>query len=1112
MATLFAPPELLSAYSYAVDGRDPDLPKGTHLRIFAGMGSSFPLTPFTVLKIKSVASEPRGLHVTDERGGLADGLDLSQLGTADVTPLLGDTDLRRVVSIELVPDAPGGIRGARLLDQRGHTVAERSDDGAAGGTPTRFLFSAPMLHKFRLWGPARNVTVKTRSVNIGSIVSRQTPLEGAELLGLPVNGRHTWYFGAQDRQRGLRRVASGAPMRLNAMDRPDGPFDPVGESDEVARVEAMLDAANLAGGLEMLLLKMVEDSGAPPWAQVEKQEMHAPGSGAKQFAHVPRLGNLQLAALDPGVARFLGFADCLAGLPDLDGDRDWNALAVAGLFAIDPQSFGPNGPLGSWLQQPDPDEGLLIDMIARALGLAMGGDVRGEVDRLIADVKRRGCQVRAVVTVTAPVPPWLAPRLPKPAVTQHRWQAAKGDEPSGLYRVTYAFEGAPLVSMAAMAAQLDGTWVTRHAALDVGALPPARRATPRMFGHEQEALSRARELGIFPAAAAPAALLADQDLPDAAGVIPCRFRASDFFGRFGVAADVGITAPPRPAPPKPVLRFHIERSVVDPVSTDARSPGALKMVLAVARPLPAEGFAAADRPRLASAVTVPAISALAAGARPLKRVNLMLDAQTQAIDVSAAGLVEVEFPLPPLLPQETRTLTLSATFTDTAGVDSSAATRLVKVTDMRPPAVVPSGIGLFWASAPGPSPDVELKLTWPAAPGTLYRVYLTDQQALALAAADLAEPVAGAAPSRGRVAAAGCRKVLGGAPIPRTAFRLMTDTPIKTGADGRAVLETTLPRSLETVQFLRVVPISAEGAEAPFDACGIVPVAVPDSRRGAMPRLDGSVDPITGAATFSIVADTFDLSSLRRDEPGLFDGGAIGTAAPEFRIRRAVGAVVDPIYGRIVATGRLERDASAAPAVRFVGRAADDNNGGGLEPFVRYVYWADVRLPPERRLPAGVVPLDPPGGVTTFDVSNAVDQARLTSLPSAPRVLMRAPAKPPAPPAAADITVTRSPPDADGAAPLAIVIADPPTAHGKAVDRYRLAVWSQWPDQPISAVSFANGAPLVGTWPVFPDGAVSVTVAAPPAPIDPAGPITLRVAFVDPLGRVSDVTTMTVSG
>ena len=49
--TLFAPPELFSAYVFAEDGSGLDIPKGPHLRIFAGPGASFPLAPFAVFKL-----------------------------------------------------------------------------------------------------------------------------------------------------------------------------------------------------------------------------------------------------------------------------------------------------------------------------------------------------------------------------------------------------------------------------------------------------------------------------------------------------------------------------------------------------------------------------------------------------------------------------------------------------------------------------------------------------------------------------------------------------------------------------------------------------------------------------------------------------------------------------------------------------------------------------------------------------------------------------------------------------------------------------------------------------------------------------------------------------
>src|SRR5205085_7496147 len=131
-------------------------------------------------------------------------------------------------------------------------------------------------------------------------------------------------------------------------------------------------------------------------------------------------------------------------------------------------------------------------------------------------------------------------------------------------------------------------------------------------------------------------------------------------------------------------------------------------------------------------------------------------------------------------------------------------------------------------------------------------------------------------------------------------------------------------------------------------------------------------------ASFVVTADGFDGVALRRDEPGLFDSPAGPAVAPSFRIRRAVGAIADPIYARLVAEGFLAHDASQDPAVVFRS-AAPEATDGPLEPFVRYVYWAEVRLPPERRLPVGVAPLD--AAVTALDPANAADPPRPVSLP-----------------------------------------------------------------------------------------------------------------------------------
>ena len=78
--------------------------------------------------------------------------------------------------------------------------------------------------------------------------------------------------------------------------------------------------------------------------------------------------------------------------------------------------------------------------------------------------------------------------------------------------------------------------------------------------------------------------------------------------------------------------------------------------------------------------------------------------------------------------------TLTATFVDTAGVSSEVAERAGQPTAIaggrwscRPASAS------IWTSRPGPAPDVELKLVWPAKPDTRYRVYVADQKGLAVA-------------------------------------------------------------------------------------------------------------------------------------------------------------------------------------------------------------------------------------------------------------------------------------------------------------------------------------------------------------------------------------------
>lgn len=1090
MASILAPPEIFSAYAFAVEpgSSELDLQPGTHLRLYAGLGPSFPLAPFLAYGLSAGERTRISIHVTDTRGQpVADPPDLAAYGELDATLLLDPSDQLRTVLVE-IDNTVASVRGAALLDQRGRTMATRENGP--------WQFSAPVLHKLRVWGDAGRIAISGQ-VFPTNVVLELGRVDALRVLGLPIEGMHRWYVGSQRPDDGMQRVKNGAQRRLNPMDRPFGPFDGLTSQDEETRFIALQDAMESNVGIDTLIGRLVSDRLAP-WLQRDTTELERSRGGATQFASSYRLGSLQMAAVDPGMARYLGFADRMDELPDLLGGR-WSTLAILGLFAISPRDFVRFGvDVTSLLQGPAPNGDVLYDRFIDGLERATGRPQRGEIDDMVRWIRQQGYAVSPFVTFVAPVSPWLPPSLPKPQIFQRRWQQSDGSVPSNLFRLSFAFPSMPLASLSALARRDDGEWVTRHDLLDV---PQPDRAAPGVFGHEIESNSRQFELALKSKVQETAGLLSDHDIPADTGAVQFAARASDFFGRFGPETLFEVEPPARPKPPKPVLRFHFERDVnIDLQSAGPLSPGKLRIDVAVPLSWPEDEnrFSEADKKKLGNAIIVPRLDDLPPGALALSWIELGIGAPGNTIGVTVPGVSQFQIPVPALQPQETRTILFLGRFIDSDGNESELAKVPFTVTDVRPPRTYKTGVGLLWTSAPGPFNEVELKLRWAARAGSLHRVYLTDQAGLGLTEDDLQEEPAGALPSRGLVAAVGCQKVIGGAAGDKRAFRLLTDPPVTASAGDTVTFETRLPRSLATVQFLRVVPLGPDGGEPDFNKCGIVPIAVPESRRPPAPQLDGKIDPATGIAILTVSTDGVDRIALERDEPGLFNPGESGTEPPRAFLRRAVGAVADPIYARSIS----EKAMSYADAEnRFFAAIEDRNSGRGLEPFVRYVYWAEVRLPPERRLPADFIEIA--GDVTSTDPGAGQSHPRPKSLPSAPRVLMHAPTLAPAPLDAGRVEVVRVTGQAAGTVDLTIRITDPPTAHARAVDQYRLAVWVQWPGGPIAPMRNANGAALNGKWPVIPGGVVTTSVAVDGAV--PAALLTLRIAVVDPINRMSDV-------
>ena len=1096
MVSIVAPPEIFSAYSFAVqpDGSEPDLQPGTHLRIYAGLGPSFPLAPFLVYGVWANETDTTFINATDEHGRPVEFP--PQLGAhhfLDATLQLNDFDGYKTVLVEL-DESTASIGRAALLDQRGRTMALR--------TKGPWRFSAPVLHKLRVAGDGELAVLRRRiDPNTALELSGFTPLS---VLGLPIKGEFDWYAGFQNHDEGMTRAQLGYPLRLNPMDTPFGPFHDVGEQDEAWRVEALhaamaLNATQDKSGIDVLIERLVNDP-APPWLQKDINDLPPALSGASQFVNSRRLSTLQMAAADPGMARYLGFADLIPELPAPQGGN-WDTLAIIGLFALSPRDFVRVGvDVTALLHGPAPSGDTLFEQFIEGLTNATGLDQSDHLRRMARRLGENGFAAAPFVTFVPPVKPWLAPSLPESQIIQTRWQVSRDGAPSNQFRSTFAFPDMPLASLSALGRGEAGEWKTRHDPLGA---PATDRAASGIFGHEAESNSRQHELQQKSKVQQTAGRLSDYDIPGDVGAVEFSARASDFFGRFGQETIFAVEPPPRPDPPQPVLRFHFEPDPqLDLQSDQLLSPGVLKVNVAVPRPWPemVNRFSAADRKRLGSSIVVPRIDDLPPGALALATIAFGIGVLGDPIDATIVGVTPLEIAVPSLAPQESRIFTFVGCYTDTDGTASKLAEATFRITDPRPPKTYKTGVGLFWTSAPGPSPEVEVKLRWPAANGSQHRVYLTDQAALGL----LEQPPA-AERSRGLVAALGCRSVIDGHAADKRLFRLLTESPLTAGG-GAATLEARLPRSLATVQFLRIVPLGPDGAEPDFDKCGIVPVAVPESRRPPAPRLDGKVDPQTGFATLTVSTNGFDRVALERDEPGLFNPGPQGMEAPRAFVRRAVGPVADPIYARASGDPR-PMHFNAADGL-FTAEMVDNNENSGLEPFVKYVFWAEVQLPPERRLPADFIEIR--GDVVPVDPSAGQSHPRPKSLPSAPRVLMHVPPDPPAAPQANSVEITREAGAAPATVSLTIEITDPPKAHKLAADQYRLAIWVQWPGGAITPIAAANGAALLGKWPPMPGGVVTTIVEVPPGS-DPNATLTLRLAFVDPVNRMSDLMTANVA-
>src|SRR5262249_39501269 len=157
---------------------------------------------------------------------------------------------------------------------------------------------------------------------------------------------------------------------------------------EIDRVLAAIESLEVDGHLDGLIGRLVRKGERLPWLQTEHMnEMNPTSAGKPQFAEISRQGSLQLAGIDPGIARYLGYAGQTPWLPQGGGD----AISIFGLFAVDIKGFQRVGLNLDHLAQYTP-QSFEVKAYAETLRV-LGFDRAQEIEALALSVLERGCAI-----------------------------------------------------------------------------------------------------------------------------------------------------------------------------------------------------------------------------------------------------------------------------------------------------------------------------------------------------------------------------------------------------------------------------------------------------------------------------------------------------------------------------------------------------------------------------------------------------------------------------------------------------------------------------------------------------------------------------------------------
>lgn len=950
----------------AIDGsQDPHLAPGVHFRVLINPWLGLPLVPLSVGKA-GLGALAKGYTRTDVTWVDSHGTVLSTpfTVTAD-NPVTGylppdatccwamiDGEAARFVLPLPTPPRPFPgpvIRNALPADLGRLTVLTRAF--ALTGMVATPLGDAPVAIRsqapYHVYASHIERLVVTGAGTVRSVAwlpasaVRQVSPFTLEPLPTPPGARYAGPANGPDV--GKDRVATGAPRRRGMHEAPSAAdpasCPPATVGEETDRVARITDA------LVPVLDRLVNDQSLPAW-QLTADEIVLDDNGHQLgVAQRAPLHELLQAAVDPGVARWLGLLD-VDQEPGRFRQPTVVAYCVDALFAPDWDTL-TKAELTNQLSGAE----IFLDAVSALKHLA---DLNPQYQQYFDQAERFGpgpfVHLRVVLAATLGVPldTPAAPALSGPA--QPGWLPVL--PPAALRELRVGLER--LVPGAGLASAI---------AQPASAVPVER--------NQDDGTGRRRLLVPNPDPAATSAtsgVLSDRQVGEASG--SWQLAQLDWFGRWSSWARLGFGAGSRPRPPRPTLTLSTQPPAVGVPAPTGPLSGTVRIE-----------------------VSVPPVEALPVGGRLLKQLALTTSGGAApgttvhplADPANPPETLVITVPGPALGPTAYGTVTVTAVWSDAAGVVSDPSEpKTATLHDPRAPLPVVLPPTLSYTARPDSTGRARATLTWtPSAGQAAFRVFVADETTLRaklsdIAAGRIAPGDNGQAPTAGQAQAV--LDALTAAPdaptrgavwdahrqlLPRRWWLQLTGAPVPAPSAGPVSFHHDVSGSLQVLVLYRIVAQSAASVETDFASSPLLPRAVPNLLTPPEPGL--AVRPVTDGS-----------GNLQAELTITVPPGA--TPAARFRLRRAT-TTTDTLLMPIVAVGTLPPRPPGDPAPQLLvftdtGTTAEAVRTS-LVPWVRYHWRVEVQgdaapgggpvgewSTPSLPASAVTMPPDPPVAVT----------------------------------------------------------------------------------------------------------------------------------------------------